>query len=272
MEKRELISILKQPAINVMKEKKIIASILIAESICTLYSKDIYSDMNKLLKYNNPFANLSDKIYSVVEGTKSVSYDSRDKYMKYSSLEFGISNYITRNNDRFRKLINLFRYEDVLIKDDTLSTAKRNQLKNIIEAYQLHKLDIEALSLIYESKKNVIEIPSKNNNTLYYQKQSNCEPNKVKITPESVLIDEYEKKKKENNKKIKKGQQIILSNANLYENYDSKIPIRSISGIYYINTDSHKIKNNRCGIVMKKEFVGNELLVLGYIDINKIKR
>lgn len=255
MEKQELILKLKNPAIHVMKEKKIIASILIAESICVLYSKNIYQDINRLLNLHNPFA---------------ISYNG--KYREYRTLEEGIANYITSNQDRFCNLENLFRYGDVLVKDNTLSIAKKNQLKSLIEKYHLYEYDIEAISLLYESKKNIIEIPSRNKNTLYYQKQSNCEPDKIKTTPESILIEEVEKKKKENNKKLEKGQQITLSNVNLYETYDSKIPLRSISGTYYISTDLNKMRNNRCGIVMKKEYIGNDLLLSGYIDVRKIKR
>lgn len=263
MERSHLINILKNHAITVSKEKKIAPSIIVAESIYTLYNEDLYDNIEKLINNNNPFAIKAGKRF------KGKTFNLNNiKYKVFDSLESGISTYISNNESRrFNKIKNIFRYQDAISKDDTLSEDKSNRLLSFIEAYKLYDLDEEFINqFIYTFTKNVVEVPTQNDNTLFYQKMHNCEPEREKITPELVRIHESEKKEKKVN--IQRGDKITLKNANLYQKINSKIPTRSISGEYYIST---KIEKNRCGVVMKPEYVNKDIYILGYINISQIK-
>lgn len=267
MQESEVIRKLKKPATAVMIEKKIPASILIAEAIYFLFSSKGYRLIDTLLEINNPYG-----IETVKSYKESYYRDTSTGtcYKKFDSLENGISNYVTTNEkDRFNKIKGYYRYTDALVKDETLSVEKLRQLKDLIEGYRLADIDNAGLSKRYASKKHVVEIQSNNSNTLYYQKQCNCAPDRIKLTPQVLM--ERAKKEEENRqkKKLERGSKVTVSNANLYADPNSKKPIRSVSGTYYIGLG--KPINDRCGLVMKPSYIGQLEMVFGYIDISQIK-
>ena len=138
MEKSELIDLIKIPAVSVMKEKKILASIIIAESIRILYTDNMITCYSDLVMGNNPMAVEADKNY-----TGETIYNEKTKvlYRTYPSLEEGISNYITLNEkDKFDKIKEIYDYNEALAK----LSAKfydTEELKTYIEAYRLYELD-----------------------------------------------------------------------------------------------------------------------------------
>ena len=267
MQEIEVIHKLKEPATAVMIEKKIPASILIAEAIYFLLSSKGYRLIHIFLEINNPYGIEIQRSYKVSYYRDATTGTC---YKKFDSLESGISNYVTINEaSRFNKIKGYYRYTDALQKDETLSVEKFRQLRDLIEGYRLADIDTAGLSKRYASKKNIVEIQSSNPNTLFYQKQCNCAPNKEKLTPQVLM--ERAKKEEENRqkKKLERGSKVTVRNANLYADPYSKKAIRSVTGTYYIGLG--KIVNNRCGLIMKPSYVGQLEMVFGYIDISQIK-
>ena len=62
----------------------------------------------------------------------------------------------------------------------------------------------------------------------------------------------------------KAGNKIYLNSVNLYEKPDSKVPMRAVTGFYYVS--DNKRYNNRYMITNKPEYVGNSNFILGYIN------
>ena len=267
MERSEIINKIKNAAVNVMKENKIIASLLIAEAICILESEYYYGKIQKLLDVNNPFAIKA----QYQKQKKHAYYDSYEQihYRKFNTMEEGIAKYISINYKRFSTLKSIYDYNEVLAKDSTLTEEKANQLKLIIEGYRLNELDNKYVDSIYESKKHIVEIPLENDSTKYYQEQSNYDKPNTQITPNYAKTTSFKKTVEPSKKVYYKGDEIVLCNANLYESPSSGIPIRLISGTYYIASSTPIL--NRYAIAFKKEFIIDNNMILGYVNKNDLK-
>lgn len=263
MQTTQLIDVLKKPVLEVVKDKKIAPSILISEAIYILDSDTNRDIMDDLITNNNPFAIKAGKKYNGKAYRKNTI-----KYKTFETMELGIYAYINAHTRKFNDIANIYNYENALLLDKTLSDAKKEQIETIIKGYSLDEVDKEIMDNIYEADKNVIEISKDNETTSFYQKMHDCEPEREKVTPEVIIKRESEKKEKEEKKKTERGSEIILRNANLYQNARSSMPTRNISGTYYVST---KVINNRLGIVMKKEYCGNDSYIMGYINICDIK-
>lgn len=266
MEKSELISIMKEPACSVMKEKKVLPSIIIAESIRILYSDEMVTCCDKLIKANNPMAVAVEGDFNV---EKIWNAKNHTLYRVYNSIEEGIENYITINENKFELIKEIYNYEDALSK---LSGHfyKISELKRYISAYQLWNIDQIALKQIYSGNKNIVEI---NNDTSSAEMLKNF----VKTHDGTGLInsktkvekEEYIKIKKPSKEELKKGSEIKLHRANLYTDNTTGKPIRCITGTYYLYNGV--CKYNRYAIVMKKEYVGKWEFIIGYVNKDQIE-
>lgn len=164
-------------------------------------------------------------------------------------------------------------------------------LMNIIESFALTDIDVNALyDLNIITNKNKIDVICKPFIDNYKVKRN--KDNRVILTTnnldeatrvcikdrKSAVYNSKNEKvygvelpKEDKTSKIKRANEfnkyeqnslVTLNKANLYENSDSKSPLRSISGIYRIASD--KMKNNRYSI--RNEY-GVELGYINYKDI-----
>lgn len=250
MKKSELIDLMISPACKVMKEKKILASIIIADAIRILYSDEMSECYEKLIKSNNPMGVRVKDDFNVkkIWNSKNCIF-----YRVYDTMEEGIANYITLNEEgKFKSIKKVYSYKNALSK---LSVNFYNvtELEKYINAYQLYKIDQNVLRQIYSGKKNVIEV------------------NKTKVSPEAVkdVVKEASVIEVPEIKPFEKGYEVKLHLVPLYQKPESKKPLRSITGSFYLAEGI--LRNNKYAIVTKKEYVGNANYIMGYINKDKIK-
>lgn len=275
MEKSELIDLIKVSAVNVMKEKKILASIIIAESIRILYTDNMITCYSDLVMGNNPMAVEADKDY---EGETIFNEKTKTLYRTYPSLEEGISNYITLNEKKkFNRIKEVYDYKEALSK----LSAKfydTKELETYIEAYRLYELDNTQLKEMYSGSKNVIESTKKNTTTEMLKSLVNTHEGpgigKTKAEVEKEKIKKERKAEEEKlNSRIQKplsaGTKLSLRMVNLYKSIESNVPMRAISGIYYLMDG--QCKYDRYALVLKEEYIYKPEFVIGYIDSSDIK-
>lgn len=275
MEKSEIIKILEEPAIEVMKQKKILVSILIAESIRILYKDNMSSCYEDLIIGNNPMAVEATESF---KGEKIYNEKTKTMYRTYETLEEGIANYITlHETDKFDIIKEIYNYKDALNK---LSSKFYNvtELEKYIMAYQLNTIDQNVLKQMYPGKRNVIETDI-NSETADLMKMlvdihagvglnmtasefENEENNNVRVLQESI-------NNKIDTRTLKKGTTVKLHNANLYNSLKANTPTRCITGEFYLLDGIYKY--HRYAIVMKQQYVGNSNMIMGYIDEDQIR-
>lgn len=269
MNRLDIIRKVKPAAIKVMQDRRVLASLLIAESILI---SEPYLDIvaNNPLRFKNPKTDLIIKFNSVED-----------------CFNFFIDSGINKNGQY--NIIGNYNYKS-LIKSLKLDQTNENSLIEIIESYKLNDIDSQVLNEMYSGKKTVVEIDSEPFIDFYKVKKGTTEVfnsfNKEEAIKEckkyygySVLnskgdiiytniISPEVKAKMELQEKIvvapKLGTKIYLKNTNLYETPNSKVPLRAITGFYYIS-DSKKY-NGRYMITNKPENVGDKDYILGYIN------
>lgn len=278
MDRLEIIDLVKPAAIETMQNRRILASILIAESV-------IISDSKREILYNNPLDLRSMKT---------------DKLFIFKSIEECFDCFVDMG-------IIANGYRGVLGNYDYTSVAKSlrlgdkiNTLIEIIKAYQLDEIDKKVLKDMYSGKRTIIEIDSTPFMDLYRVRKS------FKDKTEKIATFDLDEAKKvcdewlgysvfnsrgkpiyvnalteEVKAKIdleehipaivpKTGSRIKLNAVNLYKNPDDTVPFRSITGDYYIY--SAKKYNGRYMVVRSAEDLkrGGEY-ILGYInDSNRV--
>lgn len=275
MEKSELIDLIKVSAVNVMKEKKILASIIIAESIRILYTDNMITCYSDLVMGNNPMAVEADKDY---EGETIFNEKTKTLYRTYPSLEEGISNYITLNEKKkFNRIKEVYDYKEALSK----LSAKfydTKELETYIEAYRLYELDNTQLKEMYSGSKNVIESTKTNTTTEMLKSLVNTHEGpgigktKTEVEKEKIKKERKMEEEKLNNriqKPLSAGTKLSLRMVNLYKSIESNVPMRAISGIYYLMDG--QCKYDRYALVLKEEYIYKPEFVIGYIDSSDIK-
>lgn len=273
MNRIDIINQVKQAAINVMQDRRVLASVLIAESV-------LISEPYKEITANNPFRFRSIKTDALL-GFKSLE-DCFNHFIDSGIIENGRSNII--GNYDYKSLVKLLR----------LGETNENSLIEIIESYKLNEIDLEIIHNMYDGRRTMVEINTepfidcykvraafgsdKTEKLVTFDKQEAIEECKkyygysVFNSRGKVVFDNQltEKKKAKIelddkvNTSINLGTKIYLNCVNLYETPDSKIPSRSITGFYFIS--DNKRYNNRYMITNKPENVGNAIYTLGYIN------
>ena len=274
MNRIDILKQVKNSAINVMQDRRVLASLLIAESI-------LISENYKEIENNNP-----------------LRFKTNDNILiEFNSIEDCFNCFIYyltsgRNKDR---IIGNYDYVS-LIRALNLDNSINNSLIEIIQAYKLDEIDKQVLNDLYSGKRTVIEIDKEpfidcykvreafgSNKTevmVTFDKEEairECKKyygysvfnSKGDVVFNNALTPEL-KAKMELDSRImrtpttKIGSKIFLNRVNLYEFPDSKTPMRCVTGQYYICDD--KRYNNRYMITDKPENINNSSYVLGYIN------
>lgn len=273
MNRLDIIKQVKQAAIDVMQDRKVLASVLIAESI-------LLSEKHEQIIANNPLR-LRNMKNDMLMGFNSIE-DCYNFFIDYGIIENGRKNIIGNYN-----------YKS-LVRSLKLDETTENSIIEIIEAYKLNDIDNQVLSDIYDGKRTIVEIDGEPFIDCYrvreafgsdkteilttFNKEEAIEEckkyfgysvfnSKGKPIFTNALTPEL-KAKMELEERVavvpKNGSKVYLNAVNLYESPDSKVPIRSVTGFYYIC--GTKRYNNRYMITNKLEYVGDKNLIIGYIN------
>lgn len=274
MNRTDIINKVKSSAIEVMQDRRILASLLISE--CILISEKYDEIIN-----NNPLRLMN----------------NRDEIIKFSSIEDCFNSFINSGIQSSREnIIGNYNYKSV-IKLLKIGKENENSLIEIIESFRLHDLDKEIISNMYNGKRTIVEINNEPFIDCYRVRQAfGSDKTEVLVTfDKDEAINECKKyygysvfnsrgnavftnaltpelkAKMELKEKIvsvpQTGSKIYLKSTNLYQYPDSKSPIRSITGYFYMS--DNKRYNNRFMITDKPEYVGNSNFILGYINAIK---
>lgn len=278
MEYKEIISIIKEPAVTISEETKIPASILIALSVLILDNEEFSTIQKKLLDANNIYA--AEAQYTSKKLKQKKVYNDKNKklYHAFESKEEAIANFIQTNESIFEGMKGVRDYWIALGESNALSDEQKEQLLQVIEDYKLNEYDI----LISDSTEVNTEVEkldsSSNTDTITEVKDiiEKINPDMKKEEPAAtvklakpirVLADKKADHKLRSSL-CKAGTKIHALRTNLYKTIYDKIPTRSITGDYYLYSGVEKYQ--RYAIVAKKEFVGDsEDFIIGYIDYDE---
>ncbi len=273
MNRLDIINKVKQSAIDVMQDRRILASVLIAESVLI---SEPYKEIiaNNPLRLKNPKNDMIIK-FETIEDCFNLFIDS-------GIIESGRKNII--GNYNYKSLVKLLRLDE----------TTENSIIEIIESYKLNDIDEEVIFNMYDGRRTVVEIDSEPFIDCYrVRKAFGSDRTEILTTFDkdeaiaeckkyygysvfnskgnaiftNALTPEIKAKIELQEKVVpvpKVGSKIYLNSTNLYDSPDSKVPIRSITGFYYI-FDSKRYKN-RYMITNKPENVGNSNYILGYIN------
>lgn len=271
MNRLDIIKQVKPAAIEVMQDRRVLASLLIAESV-------LVSEQYSEIYLNNPLRLTHPKTNALL------GFDNMEDCFNL----FIDSGIIGSNR---KNIIGNYDYKS-LVKSLRIGIHNENTLIEIIEAYKLNDIDNEIVRNMYDGRRTIIEIDgepfidhyrvreafgSKEILSTFDKKEAinMCKKyygysvfnSKGQAVFTNVLTEEA-KAKMELKEKIvsipKLGSKIHLTSVNLYEKPDSKKPMRAITGDYYVS-DSKRY-NNRYMITNKPEYVGNSNMILGYIN------
>lgn len=275
MNRLDIIKQVKSAAMEVMQDRRLLASFLIAE--CILISEQ-YSE----IKANNPLRLKNEKT---------------DTLMGFNSIEDCFNSFIDSGiiGSNRKNIIGNYDYNS-LIKSLRLGDKNENSLVEIIESYRLNDIDKEIISNMYNGKRTVVEIDGEPFLDHYRVREAfgnkeilstfdkdeaikTCKKyygysvfnSKGEAVYTNTLTPEL-KAKMDLREKIddtpKAGYKVYLNSVNLYATPDSKSPTRAVTGFYYIS--DNKRYNNRYMITNKPEYVGNSNFIVGYInDLDK---
>lgn len=271
MNRLDIIKQVKPAAIEVMQDRRVLASLLIAESV-------LVSEQYSEISLNNPLR-LTD-----VKSDALLGFDNIEDCFNLF-IDTGII-----GSDR-KNIIGNYNYKS-LVKSLRLGTANENAIIEIIEAYKLNDIDNEIVRNMYDGRRTIVEIDGEPFIDYYRVREAFGNKEILATFDKQEAIDmckkyygysvfnskgqaiftnaltEEAKAKMELKEKIvsvpKTGSKIHLTSVNLYEKPDSKSPMRAITGDYYVS-DSKRY-NNRYMITSKPEYIGNSNLILGYIN------
>lgn len=270
MNRLDIIKQVKPAAIEVMQDRRILASFLIAECI-------LISESHKEISANNPLR-LTNPTTDALLGFDSIE-DCFNFFIDSGIIESGRNNII--GNYEYKSLIKSLRLGSI-----------ENALIEIIESYQLDEIDIEVIINMYDGKRTMVEIDGEpfidhyrvreafgtkeilstfdKNEAIEMCKQYygySVFNSKGQAIFTNALTPELKAKIELQERIIevpKAGNKIYLNSVNLYEKPDSKVPMRAVTGFYYVS--DNKRYNNRYMITNKPEYIGNSNFILGYIN------
>lgn len=269
MERRDIIKIVKPAAMEVMQDRRVLASLLISESI-------LISEPLTEIKRNNP---LLLKNYNTGSLFSFKDIEDCFNYFIDAAISSGRSNIV--GNYNYKSLIKNLKLSD-----------NENALIEIIESYKLYDIDKEIISNMYDGKRTVVEIDNQPFIDQYrvreafgkvellctFNKQeaiNTCKKypgysvfnSRGKAIYTNALTQEAKSKivlSEDTSNRPQYGDKVYLRSTNLYSTPDAKTPIRSVTGFYYIC--DNKRYNNRYMITNKVEYVGNKDHIIGYIN------
>lgn len=245
MDNLSLVKALKAPATNIMKERKILASFIIASALYYLNSVS-ESDAATLYNVNNVMKRKANNRYNEDFIILDSPNERGFRFKVYSSHEECIEDWLLSFRSSHIRQIWDF---NTAIRKLTNKEFTKNNLQPYVDAYKLSDIDKEVLSEMYPSNQSIIEVPALRSNADVYQKMSGYKPS---ISPLSAINKEApEPAVKIEPPKYIKGELFTVRYVNIFSNANSSTAIRSFTGNVWLYDGV--LNNGRYAIVVNKE-------------------
>lgn len=250
MDNLSIVKALKEPAINIMKEKKILASFIISAALYYLNTVS-ESDAVILCSAHNIMKRKTSKMYNSDFVTLDGNAERGYRFRLFSSYEDCINDWLL--SFRSGHIRQIYDFDSVvkMLNDKTLS---KNNLKPFVEAYKLEEIDKIALDIMYPKNQSIIELPSsKSSNAAVYQEMSGYKP-EVNTSKTGIYKEAPKQTVKQQPKSYNKGSMFTVKYANIFATHKDKTATRSFKGNVWLYDGV--LINGRYSVVINKENLG----------------
>ena len=275
MQYKELISLLEEPAISVANAQLLQPSILVGLSALILDNDDFSNIRKKLIDGNNPYAVEVEKEKNKSKPKRIYNEKNKKLYRTYGSLIDAISDFVSSNSAIFDEMRHIVNYKMAIETTTGLDDEQKEALYNFIYENELYKLDETTTVSFGIGDPIVIAMPEYQDNVQVVKdaigiinEDMKEEKKEKEILPISTIKKPIKKifiNPREREKACQAGTKIHILRRGLYDSIKSNVPIRSITGEYYLYSGVQKMQ--RYAIVENKEYVlKDKELILGYVD------
>lgn len=267
MDNLTILKAVRDPAIEIMKESKILASFTISNAMYVL-NKMTAQDATTLLNANNVMAKAyTESSYNTDFVLLDGTYGRGKRYKTYTSVKSGLIDWLMGFKSSYIQGV-----WDIHTICQKLKNTEFNltNLKPFIDAYQLDKIDDIGFEELFPTGKTVVEVPVSESFANKIQKLSGYNGTLPELAPVTKEI-KYKPEKEERILNYTAGERCIVYGANLYESAISRTPIRAVTGNVWLY-DGKQI-NGRYAVVTIKGNVGKkgEGFIDGYIKKSELK-
>lgn len=247
MDNLQVVKAVKKPAIEVMKEKKVLASFIIAASIhhMNTVSED---DAGVLLKANNVMKRKAGKKFN--DDTVVLNNERGSRYKKYDSVEDCIEDWLLSFRSSLIKEV--WDLDKVFSKLNNKEYSKSN-LQQYVDAYKLTDIDKEALAELYPPNQNVVEVPvnvAAANEITTYQTMAGYKPK----APAGTVISKRQRPEPAKPVTYSKGDKFVVRNVNIFYDPNKGVANRSFTGNVWLYDGM--LRNGKYAIVTNKDNIG----------------
>lgn len=252
----------KDPAMDIMRENKILASFTISNAMRKL-SEVSASDASKLLRANNVMG----KIY--IESSFNSNFIILDgnttrgkRYKSYASIKDGLIDWLMGFKSSLIQGV-----WDINTICQNLKNPEFNltNLKPYIDAYQLDKIDDIVFEDLFPTGQMVVEVPVSETFAEKFQKLAGYNSTLPKPAAVSKEI-EYKPEVEKRVLTYTAGERAVVYGANLYKKAMDRIPNRAFTGNVWLYDG--RMVNGRYAVVIVKSNVSKkgEGFIDGYIN------
>lgn len=257
MDNLDIVKKIKDPAIRIMKNKKILASFTISAALYYLNSVPV-EDSLTLYNANNIMKRKASEKYN--EDFILLSSARGVRFKKYDTIYEGIEDWLIT----FRS----YTIEEMWDFDAIIRTLRNKEftkanLQQYVDAYKLKDIDVTTLDQMYPRSQTIVEIPaSLVSDTQFYQQMSGYTP---KVSPKaSISKTPPVEKPKPVIKQYIRGEKFVTKGANIFKDDRSNTASRSFTGNVWLYDG--KQRNGRYAVVFNKSNINmDKTFIDGYI-------
>lgn len=255
MDNLSILKSIRKEAIEIMKEKKILASFTIASAMYFMNTVN-EDDAKRLIGANNFMKRKAGKKYN--EDTITLDSDKSVKYKSYDSAEACINDWLlTFRSSTIREV---WDFDTVISKLSNAEYTKAN-LQMYVDAYKLTDMDKKILDEMYPPTQSIVEVDTLPVTTSTYQQLSGYKSTNMPI---GKVSKRERPPKKPDHITFNKGNKFMVRTTNIYKTAGSSVPTRCFSGNVWLHSSTEI--NGRYAVVTKKENVNKgKDFIDGYI-------
>lgn len=267
MDNLQILKTAKKAAIKAMKEKKILASFIIASSMYYMNSTT-EKNAKTLFDANNIMKKKCGKNFNedsvVLDGDKERGV----RYKSYDSISDCINDWLLSfRSSTIREIWDL----DTAISKVANKDLSKVNLQPFVDAYKLTDIDKEVLSELYPSNQSVVEVPTVLSNTEAYQQLSGyrAKDTRARIPGASKRQRKVETTASDKSS-FEKGGKFMVKNVNIFCDPGASVASRCFSGNVWLYNGmlingKYAIVTNKSNLDKSKEFID------GYIKKTDLK-
>lgn len=266
MDNLQLLKVIKDPAIKTMKNRRILASFVIASS---MYRMNTVNDEDalRLLNANNIMKLVAGNRYS--QETIVLDGERGKRYKIYENVNDCITEWLlTFKNSKIK---NIWSFDDVMQKMYSMGFKSpcKADLQPFIDSYKLLDIDNAVLKELYPSNKNIVEVPVSKEYVRMVKNENAPASIPKTLHISNITNEEYVP----DNTPIayRKGERLKVYAANLYEDVGSKLPTRSFSGTVWLY-DGMEINGRYAIVSAKMNMYKSRDFLLGYVRKCDLKK